>query len=45
MDLSFSREEEAFREEVRAFIEETKPKLPKDPGGEGHVDSKEDYLA
>ena len=45
MDLTFSPEEEAFRQEVRAFIEETKPKLPKDPGGEGHVDSKDDYLA
>ena len=29
MDLSFSPEEEAFRQEVRDFIAEVKPKLPK----------------
>jgi alkylation response protein AidB-like acyl-CoA dehydrogenase len=45
MHLSFSPEEEAFRQDVRAFIAETGPKLPKDPGGEGNVRSKEDYLA
>jgi alkylation response protein AidB-like acyl-CoA dehydrogenase len=45
MDLTFSTEEEAFRQEVRTFIAETKPKLPRDPGGEGHVSSKEDFLA
>jgi len=45
MDLSFSPEEEAFRQQVRSFITEVKPKLPKDPGGEGHVASKEDFLA
>jgi alkylation response protein AidB-like acyl-CoA dehydrogenase len=45
MDLSFSPAEEAFRQEVRAFIAEAKPKLPAEPGGEGHVSSKEDFLA
>ena len=29
VDLSFSSEEEAFRAEVRAFIAESKPKLPR----------------
>jgi len=45
MDLSFSPEEEAFRQQVRSFIAEVRPTLPQDPGGEGHVDSKEDFLA
>ena len=46
MDLSFSPEEEAFRAEVRAFIAESKPKLPKSVGWpEAEVTSREDYLA
>ena len=47
MDLTFSPEEEAFRAEVRAFIAEAKPQLPKvDVGApEAATRSKEDYLA
>jgi alkylation response protein AidB-like acyl-CoA dehydrogenase len=45
MDLSFSPEEEAFRQEVRDFIAEAKPKLPPDlgPPEEARL-SKDDYL-
>jgi alkylation response protein AidB-like acyl-CoA dehydrogenase len=46
MDLSFSPQEEAFRAEVRAFIDEAKAKLPKKLGApESATRSKEDYLA
>jgi alkylation response protein AidB-like acyl-CoA dehydrogenase len=46
MDLSFSPAEEAFRQEVRAFIAEAKPKLPKGLGAAESADrTKEDYLA
>ena len=46
MDLSFSPEEEAFRQEVRAFIAEAKPQLPAEVGApEAGTRSKEDYLA
>ncbi|MEJ1970273.1 MAG: acyl-CoA dehydrogenase family protein [Rhizomicrobium sp.] len=46
MDLSFSPEEEAFRQEVRAFIAEAKPLLPKGLGAAETADrTKEDYLA
>src|SRR5690349_21869646 len=45
MDLSFSPEEEAFRQEVRAFIAEAKPKLPDVGATESADRSKEDYLA
>jgi alkylation response protein AidB-like acyl-CoA dehydrogenase len=46
VDLSFSPEEETFRAEVRAFIAESKPKLPKSVGWpEAEVTSREDYLA
>ena len=46
MDLTFSPEEEAFRQEVRAFIAEAKTKLPKGLGAAESADrSKEDYLA
>ncbi|MBV9693877.1 MAG: acyl-CoA dehydrogenase family protein, partial [Alphaproteobacteria bacterium] len=46
MDLTFSPEEEAFRQEVRAFIAEAKTKLPKAIGvPESATRSKEDYLA
>jgi len=47
MDLTFSPEEEAFRAEVRAFIAEAMPKLPKTDVGapEAATRSKEDYLA
>ncbi|HEX4861904.1 MAG TPA: acyl-CoA dehydrogenase family protein [Rhizomicrobium sp.] len=47
MDLTFTPEEEAFRAEVRAFIAEAKPKLPKTDVGapEAATRSKEDYLA
>jgi alkylation response protein AidB-like acyl-CoA dehydrogenase len=46
MDLTFSAEEEAFRQEVRAFIAEAKPKLPQGMGdAEAGDRSKEDYLA
>ncbi len=45
MDLSFSPEEESFRAEVRAFIAEAKPKLPKALGmPETATRRKEDYL-
>ncbi len=45
MDLSFSPEEESFRAEVRAFIAEAKPKLPKALGAsESAARTKEDYL-
>ena len=45
MDLSFSPEEESFRAEVRAFIAEAKPKLPKALGvPETATRQKEDYL-
>jgi len=45
MDLSFSHEEESFRAEVRAFIVESKPKLPKALGAtETATRAKEDYL-
>src|SRR5579871_3906278 len=45
MDLSFSPQEEAFRNEVRAFIAEAKPKLPDVGAPEAANRSKEDYLA
>jgi alkylation response protein AidB-like acyl-CoA dehydrogenase len=46
MDLTFSPEEEAFRQEVRTFIAEAKTKLPKGLGAAETADrSKEDYLA
>src|SRR6201996_3804806 len=46
MDLTFSPEEEAFRQDVRAFIAEAKPKLPKGLGAAETADrTKEDYLA
>lgn len=46
MDLSFSPEEESFRAEVRAFIAQSKPKLPKSVGWpEAEVVSREEYLA
>jgi alkylation response protein AidB-like acyl-CoA dehydrogenase len=45
MDLSFSTEEEAFRQEVRDFIAETKPQLPKNLGAPEQARlSKDDYL-
>jgi alkylation response protein AidB-like acyl-CoA dehydrogenase len=46
LDVSFSPEEEAFRAEVRAFIAESKPKLPQSVGWpDAEVTSREDYLA
>jgi hypothetical protein len=47
MDLTFSPEEEAFRNEVRAFIADAKTKLPKTDIGapEAATRTKEDYLA
>jgi alkylation response protein AidB-like acyl-CoA dehydrogenase len=46
MDLTFSPEEEAFRQDVRDFIAEVKPKLPQGMGLAESADrSKEDYLA
>src|SRR6201992_4240083 len=46
MDLTFSPQEEAFRQEVRAFIAEVKPKLPQGMGdAEAGDRTKEDYLA
>jgi len=46
MDLSFSPEEESFRAEVRAFVAEAKPILPKALGApEAAMRPKEDYLA
>jgi hypothetical protein len=46
MDLSFSPEEEAFRAEVRAFIADSKPKLPKNLGApEEATRSRDDYMA
>ncbi len=45
MDLSFSPQEEAFRQEVRDFIAEAKPQLPPDLGPPEQARlSKEDYL-
>ena len=45
MDLSFSPQEEAFRQEVRDFIAEVKPKLPKNLGAPEQARlSKDDYL-
>jgi len=46
MDLTFSPQEEAFRQEVRAFIAEAKTKLPKNLGApEAATRTKDDYLA
>src|ERR1700748_3248347 len=46
MDLTFSPEEEAFRQDVRAFLADAKTKLPKGLGAAESADrSKEDYLA
>ncbi|HEY2836162.1 MAG TPA: acyl-CoA dehydrogenase family protein [Rhizomicrobium sp.] len=46
MDLSFSPQEEAFRQEVRDFIAEAGPQLPKNLGApELARHSKDDYLA
>ena len=45
MDLTFSPEEEAFRQEVRAFIADAKPKLPDVGAPEAADRSKDDYLA
>src|SRR5258707_10398506 len=46
MDITFSPEEEAFRQEVLAFIADAKTKLPKNLGApEAGTRSKEDYLA
>ncbi|HEY0104869.1 MAG TPA: acyl-CoA dehydrogenase family protein [Rhizomicrobium sp.] len=46
MDLTFSPEEEAFRQEVLAFIAEAKTQLPKNLGApEAATRTKEDYLA
>ncbi len=46
LDLSFSPAEEAFRAEVRAFITQAKPKLPKSVGWpEAEIKTREDYLA
>jgi alkylation response protein AidB-like acyl-CoA dehydrogenase len=45
MDLSFSPEEEAFRQGVRDFIAEAKPRLPKNLGAPEQARlSKDDYL-
>jgi alkylation response protein AidB-like acyl-CoA dehydrogenase len=45
MNLSFSPEEEAFRQEVRDFIAEAKPQLPKNLGAPEQARlSKNDYL-
>jgi alkylation response protein AidB-like acyl-CoA dehydrogenase len=45
MDLSFSPQEEAFRQEVRDFVAEAKPKLPKNLGAPEQARlSKNDYL-
>ena len=45
MDLSFSPQEEAFRQEVRDFIAEAKPKLPKNLGAPEQARlSKDDYM-
>jgi alkylation response protein AidB-like acyl-CoA dehydrogenase len=45
MDVSFSPEEEAFRQDVRAFIADAKPKLPDIGAAESADRSKEEYLA
>ncbi len=45
MDLSFSPEEEAFRQEVKDFIADAKPKLPKNLGAPEQARlSKDDYM-
>jgi len=45
MDLSFSPEEEAFRQEVRAFIRDNLPAHLKGKVRRGDFHTKEDYLA
>ena len=46
MDLSFSHEEEAFRAEVRAFIADAKPLLPRALGEpQSAMRTRDDYLA
>jgi alkylation response protein AidB-like acyl-CoA dehydrogenase len=45
MDISFSPQEEAFRQEVKEFIAEAKPKLPKNLGAPEQARlSKDDYM-
>ena len=45
MDLSFSPQEEAFRQEVQDFIAEAKPALPKNLGAPEQARlSKDDYM-
>ena len=45
MDLSFSPEEEAFRQEVRDFIRDNLPAKLKGKVRRGDFKTKEDYLA
>ena len=46
MDLSFSPEEEAFRDEVHAFLAEAKPLLPRGLGApEAATRTRDDYMA
>jgi alkylation response protein AidB-like acyl-CoA dehydrogenase len=46
VDLSFSPEEEAFRDEVRAFLAEAKPLLPRGLGApEAATRTRDDYMA
>lgn len=45
MDLSFSLEEEAFRQEVRDFIRDNLPAQLKGKVRRGDFKTKEDYLA
>jgi len=45
MDLSFSLQEEAFRQEVRAFIRDNLPANLKGKVRRGDLESKEDFLA
>ncbi|MBU6297877.1 MAG: acyl-CoA dehydrogenase family protein, partial [Alphaproteobacteria bacterium] len=46
MDLSFSPEDEAFRAEVRAFVAESKPKLPRSLSGPETVTrTRDEYMA
>jgi len=46
MDITFTPEEEAFRQEVLAFIADAKTKLPKNLGApEAATRTKDDYLA
>lgn len=45
MDIDYAPEDEAFRDEVRAFIKENKPTEPAEKRARGEKLTREDYLA